>query len=331
MKVLIADDNPVNASFFRMILRGAGYEQVETTHSAEAVEELVQSWEPDLLVLDLHMPQLTGFQVLGRVREHLVPPHTLPVLVVTSDDSAEARRRALSMGARDYVTKPVDPAEVISRVRNLLQSRRLLSDLDRTVAQASEALELAHAETLGRLARVAALCPDEDDDHRRRVGDLSGRLAQAMGLDFEWVEALRVAAPVHDIGKLAVATDILAKRGPLSPQERAAMQRHTVAGAEVLAGSDARLLVLAREIALCHHERWDGTGYSLGLRGEEIPLGARIVAVADVFDALTHGRPYRSAWDHDEAVAEILAGAGSQFDPRVVEAFDALFAAPRGR
>src|SRR5579859_3231019 len=220
MKVLIADDNPVNANFFRMILRGAGYEQVETTHSAEAVEDLVQSWEPDLLVLDLHMPQLTGFQVLGRVREHLVPPQTLPVLVVTSDDSAEARRRALSMGARDYVIKPVDPAEVISRVRNLLQTRRLLSDLDRTVAEANEALELAHADTLRRLARVAALCPDEDDEHRRRVGDLSGRLAQAMGLQFEWVEALRVAAPVHDIGKLAVPADILAKRAALSPQER---------------------------------------------------------------------------------------------------------------
>jgi response regulator RpfG family c-di-GMP phosphodiesterase len=331
MRVLIADDNPVNAQFFRMILRGAGYEQIKTTHSAETVEDLVRGWDPDLLVLDLHMPKLTGFEVLGRVREHLVPPQTLPVLVVTADDSSDARRRALSLGARDFVTKPVDPAEVISRVRNLLQSRRLLSDLDQTVAEATRQLELAHAETLRRLARAAACCRDEGIEHRRRVGDLSGRLAQAMGLGFEFVEALRVAAPLHDIGKLAVPDAILAKPGPLDAHEREIMQRHTVAGAEVLADTEAPLLTLAREIALSHHERWDGSGYGQGLSGEQIPLGARIVAVADVYDTLTRDRPYRRALDPESAMAEIMAGAGAHFDPSVIEAFAELFAPPRGR
>jgi response regulator RpfG family c-di-GMP phosphodiesterase len=331
MRVLIADDNPVNAQFFRMILRGAGYEQIQTTHSAEAVEDLVREWDPDLLVLDLHMPKLTGFQVLGRVREHLLAPQTLPVLVVTADDSSDARRRALSMGARDFVTKPVDPAEVISRVRNLLQSRRLLSDLDQTVAEATHRLQLAHAETLGRLERAAACCRDESTAHRRRVGDLSGRLAQAMGLGFEFVEAMRLAAPLHDIGKLAIPEAILGKAGALDPHERQIMQCHTLAGAEILADSDAPLLSLARDIALCHHERWDGSGYGQGLSGEQIPLGARIVAVAEVYDALTRDRPYRLALDPDSAMSEIISGAGSQFDPAVVEALAELFAPPRGR
>ena len=331
MRVLIADDNPVNAQFFRMILRGAGYEEIKTTHSAEAVEALVREWDPDLLVLDLHMPKLTGFEVLGRVREHLVPPQTLPVLVVTADDSSDARRRALSMGARDFVTKPVDPAEVISRVRNLLQSRRLLSDLDQTVSEATRRLELAHAETLQRLARAAACCRDEGTEHRRRVGDLSGRLAQAMGLGFEFVEAMRVAAPLHDIGKLAIPEAILAKPGTLDPHERQIMQRHTLAGAEILADSDAPLLCLARDIALCHHERWDGGGYGQGLSGQEIPLGARIAAVADVYDALTRDRPYRTALDPESAMSQVMSGAGSQFDPAVIDAFAQLFAPPRGR
>jgi putative two-component system response regulator len=331
MKILIVDDNPLNIEVFRLILRSAGYEKIDVTSSPQETEDLVRMWEPDLLVLDLQMPEMSGYEVLAQLRDYLAPPHNLPVLVVSSDESPGSRRRALSMGARDFIAKPVDAGEAISRVRNLLQTRRLLIDLDRAMSAQTRELEAARWETVERLAMAARYNRGEDVRHGERVADTSALVARALELDAEWIQRLRRAAPLHDLGKLAIPDAILLKPGALTAPERATVQHHTQLGAEMLAGSSSPLLELAREIALCHHERWDGTGYPAGLRGEAIPLGARIVAVAEVFDELTHDRPYREGWPTARVLDEIQRGAGTQFDPGVVAVFLSLYVTPGNR
>jgi putative two-component system response regulator len=326
MKILIVDDNPLNIEVYQLMLRSAGYEHIDVTRSPRETEDLVRMWEPDLLVLDLQMPELSGYEVLAQLRSYLAPPCNLPVLVVSSDEGPESRRRALSMGARDFIAKPVDAGETISRVRNLLQTRRLIIDLDRAMTAQARQLEAARWETVERLAMAARYNRGEDVRHGQRVADCSARVADAMGLTFDVIQRLRRAAPLHDLGKLAIPDAILLKPGALSAPERATVEDHTTLGAEMLAGSNSPLLELAREVALCHHERWDGRGYPSGLRGEAIPLAARIVAVAEVFDELTHDRPYREAWPAARAIDEIRAGAGSQFDPDVVRVFLAVYA-----
>ena len=331
MKILIVDDNPLNIEVFRLMLRGAGYEHIDVTRSAQETEDLVRMWEPDLLVLDLQMPEMSGYEVLAQLRDYLAPPRNLPVLVVSADERPESRRRALSMGARDFISKPVDSGEAISRVRNLLQTRRLVIDLDRALHAQARELEAARWETVERLAIAARHLRGDDIRHGERVAALAARIASAMGEGAEQIERLRRAAPLHDLGKLAIPDAILLKPGALTAAERATVEHHTVLGAEMLTGSRSPLLELAREIALCHHERWDGSGYPGGLRAEAIPLAARIVAVAEVFDELTHDRPYREAWSHARARDEIRDGAASQFDPGVVAVFLALAAEPPGR
>jgi putative two-component system response regulator len=331
MKILIVDDNPLNIEVFRLMLRSAGYEKIDVTSSPRETEDLVRMWEPDLLVLDLQMPELSGYEVLAQLRDYLAPPCNLPVLVVSADEGPGSRRRALSMGARDFIAKPVDAGEAISRVRNLLQTRRLLIDSDRAMSAQTRELEAARWETVERLAMAARYNRGEDVRHGERVADTSALVARAMALDSEWIARLRRAAPLHDLGKLAIPDAILLKPGALTAPERATVEHHTRLGAEMLAGSSSPLLELAREIALCHHERWDGTGYPAGLRGEAIPLGARIVAVAEVFDELTHDRPYREAWPAARVLDEIQRGAGTQFDPGVVAVFLALCVTPGNR
>jgi putative two-component system response regulator len=331
MKILIVDDNPLNIEVFRLILCSAGYEKVDVTSSPRETEDLVRMWEPDLLVLDLQMPELSGYEVLAQLRHYLAPPCNLPVLVVSSDEGPESRRRALSMGARDFLAKPVDSGEAISRVRNLLQTRRLLIDLDRAMSAQARELEAARWETVERLAMAARYNRGEDVRHGERVADTSALVARAMSLDSEWIQRLRRAAPLHDLGKIAIPDAILLKPGALTASERATVEHHTQLGAEMLAGSSSPLLELASEIALCHHERWDGTGYPAALRGEAIPLGARIVAVAEVFDELTHDRPYREAWPASRVLDEIERGAGTQFDPGVVAVFLSLYETPGHR
>ncbi len=328
MKILIVDDNPLNIEVFRLMLRSAGYERIDVTRSAQETEDLVRMWEPDLLVLDLQMPELSGYEVLAQLRDYLAPPRNLPVLVVSADERPEARRRALSMGARDFIGKPVDAGEAISRVRNLLQTRRLVTDLDRALSAQARELEAARWETVERLAMAARYNRSEDVRHGERVAASAAAVARALALDSDFIDRLRRAAPLHDLGKLAIPDAILLKPGPLTTAERTTVEHHTVLGAEMLAGSSSPLLELARQIALCHHERWDGRGYPNGLRGDAIPLAARIVAVAEAFDDLTHDRPYREAWPLARALDEIRTGMGTQFDPRVVRVFLALHAPP---
>ena len=330
MRVLAVDDQAANVVLLERLLTAWGFEQVRTTTDSGGVVDLVAAWDPDLLLLDLQMPQPDGFAILDAlaVRDH--QPARLPVLVLTADITPDARRRALSAGASDFVGKPFDLDELRLRVGNLLDARRLQAELlavnhrlEDRVRERTRELERSRLEVLERLALAAEYRDDDTYRHTERVGHAAALLARRLGMSEDEVALLRRAAPLHDIGKVAIPDRILLKPGRLTPEEFEEMKEHTTAGARILGGSASPLLQMAEVIAASHHERWDGSGYPLGLAGEDIPLHGRLVAVADVFDALTHARPYKEAMPVGAALREMEAMTGS-FDPRVKAAWDGL-------
>jgi putative two-component system response regulator len=331
LPILAVDDEEANLLLLRRVLERAGYSNLVFTADPGEVPALVLRQHPRLLLLDLHMPQMDGFELMERLASVTVERESIPFLVLTADATDEAKRRALSLGARDFLTKPLDHIELLLRVRNLLQVQllqdRLFSqnaNLEDIVTERTGDLEHARHEILERLALAAEYRDDDTQEHAWRIGRTCCLLAVRLGLPPAEVELIRRAAPLHDIGKIGIPDSILLKPGALTAEEFEQMKKHTTIGAEILSGSGSLLLLMAESIALNHHERWDGHGYPHGLAREEIPLPARIAAVADVFDALTHERPYKQAWEIRNAVAEVFDHGGSQFDPAVVDAFARL-------
>ena len=330
-RILVVDDQPANVEVLARILKREGYRNVKSTNDPREALPLFTQFQPDLILLDLVMPHLDGVAVIELLRPHIPASAYLPILVLTADSTAEAKRRALSAGAKDFLAKPFDRTEVLLRIQNLLETRLLYRQLqgvndtlEDEVAKRTRELQDARNETLQRLALAAERRDDDTGEHIRRVGALSALVAEAMELTGAQVELIGGAAPLHDVGKIGIPDGILLKPGKLQSEEFERMKTHSAIGADILAGSSVPVLRMAEEIALTHHERWDGTGYPYGLRAMEIPLSGRIVAVADVFDALTHERPYKEAWPVREAVEEIERQSERQFDPRVVEAFLAV-------
>jgi putative two-component system response regulator len=338
VRILVIDDEEMNIEMLRRVLEPEGYSRFITTTDPRRALDLYREHHPDLILLDLKMPHLEGHEVLALFREEIPPDTYLPILVLTSDGSSEAKRRALSGGARDFLTKPLSPIEVRLRIRNLLETRFLHLAMqnqnqwleervrERTAELTRRTVELEEAriEILQRLARAAEFRDDETGLHTQRVGRTAALLAEGLGIAPSEVEVIRRAAPLHDIGKIGIPDAVLLKGGRLSLDEFEVMKTHTLIGADILSGSSVPLLATGREIALTHHEHWDGSGYPAGLAGEAIPLPGRAVAVADVFDALTHPRPYKPAWTPDAALDEIQRQAGRQFDPEIARAFAAL-------
>jgi putative two-component system response regulator len=331
LRILVVDDEPSTVALLEALLDWWGHRNVVSTSDSASVEALCDEVDPDLLLLDLHMPAPDGFAIMGRLQRRIRATVSLPVLVLSGDVTATLKRRALAGGARDFLTKPFDLDEVRLRVRNLLEIRALQlaqqrqeQELEERVRARTGELEAARLEVVERLGRAGEFRDDETGEHTRRVGRTALLLAETLGLDAELARRLWLAAPLHDIGKIAIPDAVLLKPGRLTPEEFAVIQSHPTIGAKMLEGSASTLLGLAQEIALSHHERWDGGGYPRGLTGETIPLGGRIVALADVFDALTHARPYKEAWTVEDAVAEITRQRGRQFDPELVEAFLSL-------
>jgi len=329
-RVLLVDDQELNLRVLRQVLEKAGLTNVTLTQDPYAVAPLVALHTPDLIVIDLHMPGLDGFSVMEGLRPQLDAAGYLPILVLTADVTDDARRRALESGARDFLTKPIDSIEVILRTRNLLETRMLYLelelrnvDLEQRVRERTAAVEAAQLETLDRLARTAEYRDDQTGRHVVRVGRVAALLGRILGLDEDTVRLLRLAAPLHDLGKIGIPDRILLAPRKLEPVEFEEMKTHTTIGSRILAGSSSSLLQLAERIAMTHHERWDGRGYH-GLVAGDIPFASRIVGLCDVFDALTHERPYKSAWPVDMAVDEINGGRGTHFDPAVVDAFAEL-------
>jgi putative two-component system response regulator len=326
--ILIVDDEPGNVLLLEQILRGEGYVNLRSTTDSRDVFPLFVEAEPDLILLDLMMPELSGFEVMERL-EYLVPEETfLPILVLTADATPEAKSKALSGGATDFLTKPFDQSEVVLRIRNLLEMRAMHQHLrqqneilETRVRERTADLEQAQIEILDRLARAAEFRDDDTGQHTARVGQTAALLAERAGLPHEQVNLIRCAAPLHDVGKIGISDLILLKPGKLTDEEFATMKMHAPIGAALLSGGHSDLVRMAELIAGSHHERWDGCGYPNALQGQSIPVEGRILAIADVFDALTHERPYKKAWTILEAVAEIERQGGMQFDPQLVAVF----------
>ncbi len=328
-KILVVDDEAPYVELLERILQSLGYRNTLGSSDPATAAELVVEFDPDLILLDLRMPGLDGIAVLQQLE-----PYTrrffLPVIMLGSDLSEESRNAALMAGARDFISKPFDVATVRSRVENLLETRILhlqLAErnafLERRVRERTHEAEASRLEVLERLALVSEWRLDPSGEHPRNVGRVAAQIARGAGLGEEEAEMLRLAAPLHDIGMIAIPEVVLCKPGQLDAEEMRLIRTHTEHGAALLAG-EWRVLKMAARIAGSHHEFWDGSGYPRGLAGEEIPMPARLTAVADVADALRQPRPHRAPWPDAEIRARIIELSGTRFDPQFVDAFLAL-------
>lgn len=320
MRVLVIDDSQMNVTLLRHLIKKLpDCESVPFLEPLKAVE-WCQENEPDLVVVDYMMPDMDGIQFTQRFRS-LAGCGEVPVLMVTANHETGVRHDALNGGVTDFLNKPVDNDEFLARARNMLALRKSHKHLQDEVRKATAEIVAREQETIFCLSRAAEYRDPETGAHIHRMSHYSRHIARMMGLSIEQQELLLEAAPMHDIGKVGTPDLILLKPGKLTPEEFSIMKQHAVIGYEVLNAGQSPLLKVAAEIAHTHHEKFDGTGYPRGLAGEEIPLFGRIVAVADVFDALTSERPYKKAWDIDKARELLREGAGTHFDPACVEAF----------
>ncbi|SFG98025.1 HD-GYP domain-containing protein [Methylobacterium gossipiicola] len=329
MFVLVLDDTPLNNMLMTEALRTVPDCTVRAfTRPAEALA-FVEA-QPDAIgvaISDYEMPGMDGVEFIRAARAVPGFEH-VPVVMVTSLDQRSLRREALAAGATDFLAKPFDPIEIRARISNLLalnrarlEQRERAAWLDREVKAATQLIAAREREIVMMLMKAAEHRDDETGNHVARVAGFVALIARGLGLPEEEVEQISLASTMHDVGKIGVPNTILQKPGPLTQDERREMERHADRGRRILEGSSSQLMRRAAEIAATHHERWDGSGYPAGLVGEEIPLAGRIVAVADVFDALTSDRPYKKAWSAREALNHILANAGTHFDPACVAAF----------
>jgi putative two-component system response regulator len=330
-RILIVDDEQGNVDVLTRMLKAAGYRSVQGTTDSTQTVPLLHQFKPDLILLDLTMPVLDGFAVLEQLAPFIPKDMYLPILILTGDIRFEARQRALSSGAKDFLLKPFDITEVLLRIKNLLETRYLYlllqeqnQNLEVRVAARTRELEEARVEVLQRLSDAAEYRDDDTGQHTKRVASIAVAIGRSMGLDHHTLELLRWSSPLHDVGKIGIPDSVLLKPGRLTDAEMEVMKSHTTIGARILMGGQSPLVQMAEAIALNHHERWDGKGYPRSLAGDEIPIEARLVAVADVFDALTHARPYRAAWTVEATRAEIERGLGTHFDPEITKVFLSL-------
>ena len=328
VQVFAVDDATVNLRIYEKILKTIGDVDVMTFSSAPEALEYASNHEPDLLITDFRMPEMDGLELIKHFR--LIPYYRdIPVIMLTGEQDAEIRRKAIELGASDFLNKPADPIEFSSRVRNLLELRQRRKELAQRADQlaadvraATREIALRERETIHRLSRAAEFRDNETGMHIVRMGRFAQVLGRALGLGETEAELLLLAAPMHDIGKVATPDAILLKPGKLTPDEWTIMKQHTTAGYEILKDSASPLLQKGAEIALSHHEKWDGSGYPNGLAGDDIPISGRICALSDVFDALTSVRPYKPAWPVEQAIVHIHKSSGSHFDPELVKAFE---------
>lgn len=347
--LMIVDDEPINIKVAQKYLKLAGYTRFVTTSDPLTVMEQLVANRPDVLLLDVVMPELDGLELLRQIRGDARLDY-FPVIILTASESPETRIWALELGATDFLNKPVNPSELSARVRNCLLLKaqhdglqRHSQELEEQVRRRTADLAASRLELIHCLARAAEYRDNETGHHVIRVGHYAGIIARKLGLSETMVELIEHAAPLHDMGKIGIPDAILLKPGKLTPEEFEVMKRHSLYGkrtfepmtndewrtykahtslGEMIAGAErSPIMAMAGKIALTHHERWDGSGYPLGLSGDDIPLAGRITAVADVFDALSTRRPYKPEWPLDRCFAEIEKGRGTQFDPAVADAF----------
>ena len=308
-RLLLVDDEPTNLQVLRHVLQ-ADYRLLFATDGARALQ-VAREQRPDLVLLDIMMPHMDGYAVCCALKADAATA-SIPVIFITALDDSQDETAGFDVGGVDYLTKPVSPPVVRARVRTHLSLVRM------------DELRETRLQIVQRLGRAAEYKDNETGLHVIRMSHFSQLLALAAGCSPAWAEDLLNAAPMHDVGKIGIPDAVLRKPGPLDADEWATMRRHPEIGAEIIGEHPSGVLQLAREIALAHHEKWDGSGYPRGLAGEAIPLSARIVAIADVFDALTTRRPYKEPWPVQDALDHIAAQAGKHFDPALVALFAPL-------
>lgn len=314
--ILVVDDTPGNIDVLSAILR-TSY-KVKAAVSGEKALALAQAKPaPDMILLDVMMPGMDGYEVLRRLR---ADPCTasIPVIFVTALADEGDEYKGLELGAVDYITKPISPSIVQARVRTHLALHQQNRELEHKVQERTEELQRTRLEIIRRLGRAAEFRDNETGLHVIRMSHYSRLLTEAVSSSDGWADLVFNAAPMHDVGKIGIPDHILLKPGPLSAAEWEVMKTHPVIGGQIIGDDPSELMRLSRIVAEHHHERWDGSGYPGGLKGSDIPLAARIVALADVFDALTSERPYKTAWTVERAVAHIEHHSASHFDPALV-------------
>ena len=325
-RIAVIDDSVINLTLLGALVSALG--DCEPLLFAESPEGLVWCSEnlPDLVVVDYMMPQIDGIEFIARLRA-VAGREDVPILMITANDDRDVLYEALQMGATDFLTKPVDRIEFSARVHNMLAlgaSRRKLADraawLADEVAKATTAVHAREQELLFRMSRAAEFRDPETGAHIQRMSHYSRLIAGALGLPTDDQQLILLAAPMHDVGKIGISDHILLKPSALTSDEFAVMKTHAELGFELLKGSESAVLQMAASIAISHHEKYDGSGYPFGLAGEAIPLFGRIVAIADVFDALTSARPYKKPWPIEQALSHVRSGSGRHFDPGGVEA-----------
>jgi len=343
-RILVVDDQPSNLHALSAVLTAAGYTNHRAIEDPTEVIPVFRDEGADLILLDLHMPRIDGLTLMKDLRGIIPEDSYLPIIVLTADTTTEARQGALSLGAKDFITKPIDPTEVVLRIANLLETRSLHLRLQRQnahledivqsrtsslriaierVETVQEELRLSQGETVKHLSMAAELRDPATGSHIERMSRYCTLLSERIGIESERCEMIRLASQMHDVGKIGIPDNILLKPGSLEASERQEMQRHADIGRRILSGSRSELMNTAAMIAWTHHERIDGQGYPRGLTGDEIPLEGRVAAIADVFDALTSDRVYRESLAIEPALEIMRGGRGRHFDAELFDEFSA--------
>ncbi len=320
--VLVVDDTPDNIAVLMSVLKD-DYRVKAALDGETALGITTSSEKPDIILLDIMMPNMDGYEVCKRLKSD--PTTTkIPVIFVTSKSEVEDEERGFELGAIDYITKPISPPLVKARVKTHLSLHNQAQHLEALVQERTDELNDTRIEIIRRLGRAAEFKDNETGTHVIRMSWFARFLAQEIGQPESWCDLLYNAAPMHDIGKIGIPDKVLLKPGKLDAQEWEIMKKHAQYGADIIGEHPSPILQMAKEVAITHHEKWNGMGYPNGLKGEEIPLSGRIVAVADVFDALTSARPYKPAWTEQKAIALLREEAGQHFDPSLIEPFIAI-------
>ena len=324
-RILIIDDEPINLTILSKLLARQGYTQLVLIRDSREALDRYREMRPDLILLDIFMPHLDGYQVMEQLNA-LNDPLLPPIIIISAQSGREFRLKALGSGARDFVANPFDQDELLMRVRNLLDvhlAHRLLYDqkavLEDMVRVRTEALQETRLQVVRRLGRATELRDCDTGMHIIRMSKISAALARHHGWSMADCELMLHASPMHDVGKIGIPDAILRKPGKLDLDEWAVMKTHTTLGADILRDDANDLLQLASVIAVSHHEKWDGSGYPNGLSEDAIPEAGRIVAVADVFDALSNDRCYKKAWSIEKVTQLFQEERGKHFDPDLVD------------
>ncbi len=331
-RILVADDDKLYQEIFKDLIAEAGHESLIVGSALELLEK-VADYRPDIIISDVVMPGMDGFDLVTRLKEDPITTH-IPVIIVTSLADRDSKVTGLARGADELLNKPIDEAEFGIRISNLLKVKRfgdylqahgkvlegVVETKSAELEKAFEKIRRGYVETVYRLTLAAEYRDKETGGHIKRISLYSQLLARFMGLTEVEVETIFFASPMHDVGKIGIPDSILLKPGKFTEEEFCTMKRHTVIGGEILHGSDSDMLNAAQEIALTHHEMWDGSGYPNGLKDTEIPISGRIVSITDIYDALRSARPYKDPFDHETACA-IIEGMNTRFDPAVYSAF----------